>query len=628
VSQHVGVVGLLRRLTIVQAMLLVLVLLLSTATVVAYRAADARARSTEETLLNLEVLRSEVLSAETSLRGYLLVGDEGFLGPYRDAAPRIAAALRTLRDSADAGAAEGLDRISSLTTEWRALFAEIVLNRIQEGRREDALDLVESGQGKARVDRVRAEVSLLEQGARAELEDRREFADLVATVGGVLAVAATLAIAVVTIRAQRRLVRNIADPLVGLAATADRFGGGDLEARAVGTGVVEVERVAGAFNLMADRMATTVTDLRALDRLKSEFVSVVSHELRTPLTSIRGSLGLLASGAMGELPPDGAQMLQIAVSNTDRLVRLINDILDLERIESGQEALDLRPVPLSELMLDAAGNVAGSAEGAEVSVEVRPIAATIQADADRIVQALTNLLGNAVKFSEPGGRVLLEAELDGGDAVLRVRDEGRGIPADKLDSIFERFQQVDATDAREKGGTGLGLAIVRSVAERHGGRVEVTSEVGAGSCFSLHLPVGAAMGAHERPMRTGGRAVVVLAEDDDDLSNVLRAMLERHGVLVSVARSADKAVQRCIEEDPDLLVLDVRLARDTTGYEVVRALRQHDAMRTLPTIVYTVSDLTSSQREALRLGETTFVGKGGDIADLEREVVRMLASVA
>jgi CheY-like chemotaxis protein len=206
---------------------------------------------------------------------------------------------------------------------------------------------------------------------------------------------------------------------------------------------------------------------------------------------------------------------------------------------------------------------------------------------------------------------------------------GRGIPAEKLDAIFERFQQVDASDAREKGGTGLGLAIVRSVAERHGGRAGVASTVGVGSCFSLHIPVGAAPGVHERPSRSGGRAVVVLAEDDEDLSRVLRAMLERHGVSVSLASTTDEAIERCVGEGPDLLVLDVRLAHDTTGYEVVRSLRQHDAMRALPTIVYTVSNLTAPQREALRLGETTFVGKGqGDIDGLEREVVRLLGAMA
>jgi CheY-like chemotaxis protein len=328
---------------------------------------------------------------------------------------------------------------------------------------------------------------------------------------------------------------------------------------------------------------------------------------------------------MGERPPDAAEMLTIAVTNTDRLVRLINDILDLERIDAGEDALDLRPCSVASLLADAVANVAGAAGEAGVAVTVHPVEAAIHADHDRVVQALTNLLGNAIKFSERGGEVILDGEVDASEVVLRVSDHGRGIPQDRLEDIFQRFRQVDASDARAKGGTGLGLPIVRSIAQRHGGRVEVESEVGEGSTFSLVLPL-PRLPLHDAD-RSERASAVVLVEDDVDLRDVIRVGLDQHGVGVATASTAADAIERCRAESPDVLVLDVRL-EEGSGYEVVRALRQDDRLRNLATVVYTVSDLTPEQRAALRLGETVFVTKGQQSsADLEREVLALLERV-
>ena len=232
-----------------------------------------------------------------------------------------------------------------------------------------------------------------------------------------------------------------------------------------------------------------ITARLEIEKMKDEFVSTVSHELRTPLTSIRGALGLLTAGVLNAEPAKARRMLEIAVANTDRLIRLINDILDIERIESGRVKLEKRSCPTASLMVQAMNSVREVADRAGVKLELFPISTSVLADPDRVVQALTNLLGNAIKFSPSSSTVTLRATPQQSEMLFEVKDQGRGIPADKLGVIFERFQQVDASDGREKGGTGLGLAICRSIVDQHGGRIWAESELGKGSSFYFTLPL-------------------------------------------------------------------------------------------------------------------------------------------
>ena len=231
-----------------------------------------------------------------------------------------------------------------------------------------------------------------------------------------------------------------------------------------------------------------ISERRAVDRMKDEFVSTVSHELRTPLTSIRGALGLLVSGRMGEIPEKAARLLEIASTNTDRLVRLINDILDIERMESGKATLSKVPTDAAELVRQATDVMRQLAEQAGITVAVNALPLPLIADPDRIVQTLTNLIGNAIKFSPARSTIHVSAQATDGAVVFRVADQGRGVPPEKLDAVFERFKQVDASDSRDKGGSGLGLAICRSIVRQHGGEISVQSEVGRGSEFSFTIP--------------------------------------------------------------------------------------------------------------------------------------------
>jgi PAS domain S-box-containing protein len=235
-----------------------------------------------------------------------------------------------------------------------------------------------------------------------------------------------------------------------------------------------------------------ITRRRRAERAREEFVSVVGHELRTPLTSIRGSLGLLEGGLLGELPPEAMSMVGLAVANTDRLVRLVNDILDIERMDAGHLPLERAPIGVGELVRQSAQALQGTAEDAGVRLCTDIEDLTVCADGDRIVQTLVNLLGNAIKFSPRDSFVTVAVGPGDGCARFSVTDHGRGIPADQLDSIFERFNQVDASDAREKGGSGLGLAIARGIVESHGGHLWAESTPGEGSSFCFTLPLAGA----------------------------------------------------------------------------------------------------------------------------------------
>ncbi len=240
-----------------------------------------------------------------------------------------------------------------------------------------------------------------------------------------------------------------------------------------------------------------MNDITERKRLENEFISLVSHELRTPMTSTIGALDLLNSGQLGTLSDRGKQILQVAIRNSERLIRLVNDILDLERIKSGKLAIEPKPCQLEPLLVQAVETMQAMAQKAGVKLLLEPCDVTLNLDSDRILQALTNLLSNGIKFTEPGGTVKLQAGVYSDSKVnpklnrcqIRVRDTGRGIPEDKLESIFERFQQVDASDSRSKGGTGLGLAICRQIVERHNGKIWVESVLGKGSTFYIDLPL-------------------------------------------------------------------------------------------------------------------------------------------
>ena len=414
-----------------------------------------------------------------------------------------------------------------------------------------------------------------------------------------------------------------------------------------------------------------ISDRREIERLKDEFISVVSHELRTPLTSISAALDLLAEGVLQNQPEEAQHMLNIAANNSDRLVRLINDILDIERIESGKIVMTKQACDAAELMNQSVEAIQEIAERAGVTLSVSPVSVRLWADPDRIIQVLTNLLSNAIKFSPQGSTVWLSAELIKGQEsgvreqesgvreqesgvrsqgsgissqesetihpsspcdtiLLKVRDQGRGIPSDKLESIFERFQQVDASDSRQKGGTGLGLAICRSILQQHEGQIWAQSTLGEGSMFCFTLPIVTdvqssklSVSSIELADSTQHSPLVLVCDDDASVRTVVQAMLERQGYRVLSVASGHEAVEQSVAQPPDVILLNLMMP-GMDGWETLAVLKQQTQTQAIPVII--LSGLLPNAREAPHPDVSDWIVKPPEPRILRQVLERALAN--
>jgi signal transduction histidine kinase len=242
--------------------------------------------------------------------------------------------------------------------------------------------------------------------------------------------------------------------------------------------------------LAEEALRRTISISQEVERMKRDFVSMVSHELRTPLTSIRGSLGLLAAGVLGDLDGEARHMVTVAERNSVRLIALINDILDFEKLESGKVELSPRPISVFRIVERSVETVSAFAEQEGVRVRVQCDDATVTADESRLTQVMVNLLSNAIKYSDRGSVVTIRTRDAEEGVEIRIEDHGRGIAPAAQPKLFERFHQIDSSDARSKPGTGLGLAICKAIIDQHGGAIGVESREGEGSTFWFRLPSG------------------------------------------------------------------------------------------------------------------------------------------
>ena len=356
------------------------------------------------------------------------------------------------------------------------------------------------------------------------------------------------------------------------------------------------DTVIGFFSL-----GTDVTELKRIDRMKSEFVSTVSHELRTPLTSIRGSLGLVSGGITGELPEKAKALVEIAKNNCERLIRLINDILDSEKIESGKMRFELQPADLLPVMEQAlAANEGFAAQhGVKLVLRSDSVPLRVVIDTDRLIQVVTNLLSNAIKFSPAEGEVQVVVRRDEGRVRVEISDQGPGIPEEFRKRIFQKFSQADSSDTRQKGGTGLGLNISRAIVESMDGKIGFTTESQSGTTFFFDLPewreappVTAPMGLH-----AVARPRSLVCEDDPDVARLIGMILDKGGFDADIAHSAGQARAYLAMASYAAMTVDVKLPYEN-GLELIHGLRQDPGSAELPILVLSVSSAEAQANEA------------------------------
>jgi PAS domain S-box-containing protein len=383
----------------------------------------------------------------------------------------------------------------------------------------------------------------------------------------------------------------------------------------------------GALHVLS--VIVDISERKRLDRLKDEFVSTVSHELRTPLTSISGSLGLLVGGAAGKLPDAAARLLKIAQTNSQRLVRIVDDILNIEKLESSQVAFEFKPVETRALVEQAIEGNRGFADSYGVWVWLDPSSTggEVHADPGRLVQVVTNLLSNAIKFSPPNSEVVVAIHAHADAIRVSVRDHGPGIPADFRRHIFEKFAQADATDAGRRSGTGLGLSIVKQIVTRLGGTVSFDDAPGGGTVFHVDLP-GRDQVAEREIDRGGNPAAdrILLCADDPQAAIAVREGLQQFGFATDFAHARADAILRVAAAYYCAIVIDLELP-DGDGIGLIHELRTPPQNCATPIIVMSADRsrhhdaLTSLEPDALEwLDKPVDISRLAQI--LDRIVVR------
>jgi CheY-like chemotaxis protein len=337
---------------------------------------------------------------------------------------------------------------------------------------------------------------------------------------------------------------------------------------------------------------------------------------------MRGALGLVLSGAAGSLSPQGLELLRIANQNTERLIRLINDILDIEKIESGSITVRRDRCDLRSAVETTIAGVRGYAMEHRVRVTLRATqTAEVIGDQDRLIQVFTNLLSNAIKFSPAGGDVVVTMDVEGEVARVSVRDHGPGIPAEFQARIFGKFQQAESSSSRRHGGTGLGLAIARAIVERHEGHVRFETAAGTGTTFIVELPCSS--GSVAEPHSYDASAPRVLVVDADrDIVHILQGLAASLAVLVS-ATSRDEALRAARATMFHAIVVEPELP-DGHGFALVHELRSLRDYSDVPVIVFSVREFNPAELEGVTLTPGHAYVKARDDA---RDVIMRLRAV-
>ena len=337
-------------------------------------------------------------------------------------------------------------------------------------------------------------------------------------------------------------------------------------------------------------VARDITERKEVEQLKNEFISTVNHELRTPLTSLRGFSELLLKKQFS--PEKQHQYLTIICSETKRLTNLINDFLDIQRIESGGQNYYFETVDISLLLHDVVLLFAPNNQQHTFNVEVPDSLPPVKADSDRIRQVLSNLISNAIKYAPVGGEITISAQDEGAAIRVSVADQGVGMTPEAMEKLFTKFYRIDNADTRKIGGTGLGLVLVKAIVEAHDGNIEVESKPGKGSIFSFTLPKAQLPSPLLFSEKVSTAAIdVLIVEDDESFSKLLQDQFESIGLNVVATAFAEEALQLLEQNLPRSIILDIHLAGSMDGWDFLTALRSKSNPKVLstPVIIITIS---------------------------------------
>ncbi len=371
-----------------------------------------------------------------------------------------------------------------------------------------------------------------------------------------------------------------------------------------------------------------VTAEREVGQMKNEFVSTVSHELRTPLTSIKGYIDLILDGEAGEINEIQREFLSIVKQNSDRLVELINDMLDISRIESGRIHLKIQPLDICDLIAGAVDTFQAVSDqsGHKLLPKAPADLPKVAGDRDRVGQVLMNFISNAIKYSPEGGSVTVKAKIEGDTVVVAITDQGIGIAKEDQAKLFTKFYRVDSSLTREIGGTGLGLSICKSIIELLGGKVGVKSTAGKGSTFWFSLPVASKdlvrTPGVEGPSAAGGMVLVV--DRDPEIANLVETYLVKQGYDVVKAHTAQEALEKAIEVRPRVITLDVMLD-DGDGFDLLQKLKDTPETSEIPVLVLSI---VCDEGRSCRLGAADYLEKPIDKRRLTTVIDDLVGSVA
>ncbi len=373
-----------------------------------------------------------------------------------------------------------------------------------------------------------------------------------------------------------------------------------------------------------------ISERKEIEHLKNEFISIVSHELRTPLTSIRGALGLIAGGVAGEMPAKAKSMIDIANKNTERLIRLINDILDIEKIESGKIEFQMKGLDLLPLIKQVmkSNSAYGEQFGVEFVLKSELKNVKIRGDSDRLTQVLVNLLSNAAKYSPKNDKVVISVAQQDGAIRVSVTDRGQGVPEAFRSSIFSRFAQADSSDTRQKGGSGLGLNITKAIVEKHGGKIAFTSKKGEGTTFYFDLPVlreeMPAVISEEKPEESSHR--ILVCEDSKVADAVISDMLHQGRFAADIAHSVAEARSLLAKNSYAAMTLDIMLP-DMDGISFVRELREQKQTQDMPIVMVSAkADEAKNEITAGALAVADWINKPTDKEQLIKSLKHAMES--